>query len=527
MGKPFPGPYDAKYFPWVREMHNCNDEKWIANKAAQVGITEVCLNRAFFTLDIKRVDCLYLLPSQTPDASNFSAGRFDPALELSPYLSTLFSDVMNVGHKRAGSTNLYIRGTRSRSQLKSIPAGLIVFDELDEMTQKNLSLASERTAGQTSYQEIKISTPTIAGRGIDVEFQGSTQEYFNFKCPSCSRFTELIYPDCLVITGDKLHDPDLQQSHLICKECKNKLHHETKFEWLKDGTFVSTAAANRYRGFAINGLYSSAARRAPARIAEQVIQSKEDPMIEQELFNSVLGKAHEVKGARVTDSHILECQRNYKLRPMINADSNLIITIGIDQGSLDNYYEIDMWLKTVDNPVASDFDVNTLYIPKLLDYGIVSDLVEIDRLIHRWKVNGGVVDGLPAKRAALDLANRFPGLITLCIYADGVTARNLSQWSNEPTISVDRTSWLDLSLGRFKNKTMLLPSDLSEDYKKHIMAPVRKPEVDRHGNPTARYLTGERVADHYAHARNYAEIALNFILTGAQTNEPIHDPRLN
>ncbi len=52
--------------------------------------------------------------------------------------------------------------------------------------------------------------------------------------------------------------------------------------------------------------------------------------------------------------------------------------------------------------------------------------------------------------------------------------------------------------------------DTGMDYKNHIMAQVRIPKKDANGNPITRYETPGNRADHYGHARNYAEIALPF-----------------
>jgi hypothetical protein len=46
------------------------------------------------------------------------------------------------------------------------------------------------------------------------------------------------------------------------------------------------------------------------------------------------------------------------------------------------------------------------------------------------------------------------------------------------------------------------------EYQQHIKAPVRIYEKDRDGNPTGRYVTSTNDADHFAHSRNYAEMAL-------------------
>lgn len=518
MGKPYAGPYSFKYFPWAKEMHDCNAEKWVGKKAAQLGFTEVALNRTFYTIDIKRVDCLYLLPSQTPDASNFSAGRFTPALELSTYLNDLFNDTDNVGHKRAGSTNLYVRGTKSRSQLKSIPAGLIVFDELDEMMQKNLSLAEERQSGQTEPQQIRISTPTTRGRGIDLEFQESDQRHFCFVCPSCNRWTELLQ-ECLIITADTMHDPRIKDTYIQCKECKAKLPHETKHEWLSKNEWVPQVANGAWVGFHVNGLYSSAPARSPDKIAEKVFKAKEEDSEEQELWNSIWGEVHEVKGARISDGNIADCKRPYHLRPLVQAGS--LITLGIDQGK-DLHYEVDLWMKVSDANVS--VDTNKQYKCKLIDQGSLINFEDLDLLMRRWQVKACVIDANPEKRSALDFANRFPGFVYLCYYAEGIKTRNINIWANEPTISVDRTAWMDLALGRFKCGGILLPTDLTEEYQKHVKAPVRKPEKDKYGNPTARYVTGERVADHLAHARTYAEIALQFAVGGG-ANQDTKSPR--
>ena len=74
-------------------------------------------------------------------------------------------------------------------------------------------------------------------------------------------------------------------------------------------------------------------------------------------------------------------------------------------------------------------------------------------------------------------------------------------------MSVDRTSWMDVGLGRFKSHGITLPVDTPLEYKDHIQAPVRVYEKDSDGNPVGKYITGNE-ADHYAHARTYSELAL-------------------
>jgi phage terminase large subunit GpA-like protein len=185
MGKPFPGPWRFDHHPWAREMMDSEALANVGQKAAQMAFTEVLLNLTFFRIDIQGESVLYLLPT-ADDASDFSASRFDPALESSAHIKSMFTSANNIALKRAGSAILYVRGTRSTSKLKSVPARIINFDEYDEMDQSKTPLALERASGQEDPITWKISTPTVNDFGISKEYDESTQEHFFFKCAHCS-----------------------------------------------------------------------------------------------------------------------------------------------------------------------------------------------------------------------------------------------------------------------------------------------------------------------------------------------------
>lgn len=499
MGQPFPGKWSPKWHPWTLDMHNCNGD-WVGQKCAQVGFTETALNRTFFKIDVERVDCLYVLPTKTPDASDFSAARFDPALDLSDHLSNLFSDVKNIGHKRAGSVNLYIRGSRSRSQLKSVPAGFIVFDEVDEMTQENITLAEERASGQLVKQYVKISTPTIDGFGINRYYNDSTQEHWHFPCPHCGRMIELKFPDNIVITAESKVDPKINDTHLICHLCKNKLSHKDKPNYIGKGMWIPQFKQRGIRGFHINQLY--AATVPPPDLAKAYFNGLQDPADEQEFHNSKLGEPHIVKGARITDKMIEDCMGQHCQGP---SKHNKIITMGVDVGTwLD--VEINEWTVA---PSLIDNDINLSAKPRLIFEQRIEEFEHLDRLMHDYRIHYAVIDANPERRKALEFCRRFHGYVSMCIYGNNVNGKDLHEKEDDHMVTVDRTSWMDLALGRFKNQTIILPIDVSLDYRSHVKAPVRVYKKDSNGNPTAKYIEGSS-ADHFAHARTYAEIALPF-----------------
>ena len=302
MEAPFPGPYSFKHHPWCREIHNSKAAFTVAMKAAQLGITEAGINRAFFVLDQLKRDVLYVLPT-TLNASDFSKARFATALKLSPYLKQLFVDTNTVGLKSTGTNVLYIRGSRGDSNLKSIPVSELVLDELDEMDTKAIWLALERLSGQIEKHVLAISTPTVPKYGIHKLFLSSTEEHYQFKCPFCSRWTEFVWPDCVEIIGETISDPRCHESFLKCKECQHKLDHRAKPEFLAGGLWQPTnlqVNPQDSRGFYANQLYSSTV--TPGEIVVAHFRGLGDEAANKEFHNSKLGLPFIGEGAQVTDA---------------------------------------------------------------------------------------------------------------------------------------------------------------------------------------------------------------------------------
>lgn len=513
MGSPFPGPYGFKYHPWAREPHDSLASFNVAMKAAQMGLTEVGINRAFYILDVLKRDVLYVLPTAI-NATDFSKARFGPALKHSPYLKQMFTDTNTVALKQAGTTTLYIRGSRGDSNLKSIPVAELILDEVDEMDQDQIWLALERLSGQLEKNVWAISTPTVPNHGIHKLWGPSTQERFIFQCPCCSKLTELIFPECIEIIGESVQDKRCKESFLKCKECGGKLEHQAKPDWLKGAYWEATNpdADPDYRGFHINQLYSYTV--TPGEIVIAYHRGLGDEGAMAEFHKSKLGLPFIPDGGQVSDEMIDRTVRNFtKQDPRPVLGGQRCITMGVDQGDW-LHVEVTEWF--MDGLGA---DINSLARAKVVWQGKFNVAAEngwsqLDVLMREWQVLHAVVDADPNTNDARQFARRFPGYVTLCRYRRGIPQRELQVSETDDfrtqIVTVDRTSWIDIGLGRFKSAEprIYLPRDVNLEYREHMKALIRTYEKDEHGNPTAVYIkTG---ADHYAHARTYSEIALPF-----------------
>lgn len=508
MGGDFAGPYSWKYHPWVKEMHDSTAPWNVAMKGAQLGVTEVGINRALYVIDILKRNVLYVLPTSGV-ASDFSKARFGTALRHSPYLASIFTDTNTVSLKQAGAVNLYIRGSRGESNLVSIDVSELILDEVDRMDQKEVVLALERLSGQLRKSIFALSTPTIPNYGVHKLFKDTTQDHFVFECPSCSRYVDLTWPDSIEIVGEHISDPRCRETFLKCKLCGAKLPHESKPEWLSTGRWKSQnhESSRDNRGFYINQLYSFTV--SPSEIAVAHFRGFGDESARQELFNSKLGLPFVGDGAQIDDSLLDAAVEagGHSLDDARPASSGRLITMGVDQGKW-SYYEVCEWF--VDDLSA---DLNAGARCKVLDQGrfYEDEWHRLDELMTEWQVLACVMDADPETNEARRFARRFEGFVWLCRYREGKVGKEVTiseEHAGAPIATVDRTNWMDASLGRFRSKRIALPRDVSRQYREHLKAPVRTYKRDDHNNPFAVYV--ETGADHYAHARTYAEIALPF-----------------
>ena len=233
-----------------------------------------------------------------------------------------------------------------------------------------------------------------------------------------------------------------------------------------------------------------------------------DEAAQCEFHNSKLGNPFIPDGGQVTDVELENCFANYSkrdntIRPKVGGGR--LITMGVDQGKL-NHVVIAEFFAT-----EYGYDINAISTEKVLWEGHVpgDDFRELDRLMREWQVLGCVIDADPQINDARRFARRFHGYVHLCRYRRGQSGKEMSITEEEggaPIATVDRTNWLDATLGRFYNGRIQLPADTSLEFRDHLKNLVRTYERDENNNPKATYMTTG--PDHMAHALNYAEIAL-------------------
>ena len=211
-------PFTFERHEYLRTPYQDNHPDITEMKAAQMGLTsKAMLKVAYGARYAGYRGILYLFPSKS-DVTDFSKGRIDTLIDDNPEtIGRWIRDTDSANIKRIWNTFLYLRGMKSRTGLKSVPADLVVFDELDEAPQNAVDMAMERMAHSEFKEVMKLSNPTLPDYGIDKAFQQTDQRYWLLKCQKCGESTclEDTFPDCLLEVGGRVIR--------ACSRCKAEL----------------------------------------------------------------------------------------------------------------------------------------------------------------------------------------------------------------------------------------------------------------------------------------------------------------
>jgi len=502
---PFPGLMKFDRFPWEREILDIDEGMVTVKKAAQMGFSVAGMIRALYVVGERNQDCLYVLPTQGL-AGDFSKGRLDALTELSPELKDMFSGGDSVGLKTTASrANLYIRGSVSSRGLVSVPVSTAIIDEYDRCADGTYDLVLERLSGQLTKYLFALSTPTIPEFGIDKQFAFGTQEEFFFPCPSCSKRITLRWPDNAIIAGEYPGDPESARSAYICNECKNVLPHETKMEWMGEAAWVAGRSnVQGHRSFSINQMFSTTV--TPQEMANAHHKAQLSDLAAIEFKNQKMGEPHLAEGARLNDIIIDACyDRSRQLGSDRPQDSSRNIYMGVDVGSF-----LDCWIHEIKydrNPGPFPYESSKAEVLQLIRIP-AEDWSSVANLMGEWQVKYCVVDSHPDTVNARRFCRKFKGFAAMCQYRRGTTGNEIKVTEDEhgvPILTVDRTVFLDLSLGRFHKSMVTIPSQFPAVAREHLKASVRTYEMDEMGLPRAVY---KAIADdHFGHSAAYAEVA--------------------
>lgn len=509
MPMPFPGLIKFDKFPWLVEPLNVMEGQVTIMKASQMGCSVVAMVKALFTAIELKDEAMIVQPTQQA-AGIFAQSRLDAIIAQSAPLSEAFPKNDSVSLKTTKHhSHIFIRGSISEAGLTSQPVSVAIIDEFDRCNINALALIKKRMSARPMADRhvYVLSTPVLPDMGVDAEYSDGTQERFAFKCPGCSQFITLEWPDSIEIIGEDPRDDRVWDSYYKCLKCGCKLPHETKQDWLSTARWEANSTAHYHRSFYIPQFYSPSV--TAGEVAVEAMKAEVSEPERVQFINQTCGLPYIAAGARLNEEIIGSCVADHSTQDDPPTDSSRLIVMGVDTGSMldcviaEYVYIREPGYEPHLNSIAKVLDIRR--IPRSAD-----GWNQLGWLMREYSIHHAVCDWQPETTKAEEFANSFYGGVSLSQYRKGTQGTDIKCKKNEnnvPILTVDRTSFMDLVFNRFHKGTIQLPRDIDYVFKEHLLAPIRTYDYDEFNRPKATYTKAQHAADHLAHALLLCEVA--------------------
>ncbi len=438
-------PFRFEGHEYLRTIFDDTAQHIVLNKAAQIGGTTWAILKAFHAC-VVGLNVMYFFPTRT-DVLEFSKSRVGPLLKDNAFLSRLIKETDTAGLKRIGDAYLYLRGMQSSVGMKSVPADMLVFDELDEATPDAKSLARERLGHSDFKRIVELSNPTLPDFGIDEAFQFSDQRHWTMRCEACGQWTALDkeFPTRLGQDVRVIRERDDGTHYRACPKCAAELD-------VAAGEWVADFPGRKIHGYRISQLFSSTVD--PGEILEEYRRTR----FPDRFYNLKIGIAWADTSNRLDVGSVLACCGEKGLV----AGSEDRCTMGVDTGK-----ELHV--------VISRFLPAGKGIREVVFMGTRHSYGDLDDLMARFNVGTCVVDALPEIHATREFASRHPGRVYLNYFLE--SQRGAYRWdTKEHLVQENRTEALDASREVVRGRRVVLPraGKLMQEFAEHLSSDVSK-----------------------------------------------------
>ncbi len=225
--------YSFKNHEFQKEIISDTTRDVYVQKCAQVGLSEIMARYVIGLCKIMPYFSAILTMPYSGDATNFVKTRVNPFIEGSPDLSAAISkDLDNTQIKGIGTSLFYARGTSGETAALSVPADLLVHDEVDRSDPFTLQQYQSRIKHSTWKLTRLFGTPTVDGRGIALAMESARRKRHMVKCHCCNHYFVPSYHNDVIIPGydgekkdiDKynIHKIAWRDAYVMCPSCHGR-----------------------------------------------------------------------------------------------------------------------------------------------------------------------------------------------------------------------------------------------------------------------------------------------------------------
>lgn len=289
--------------------------------------------------------CNFAFASSSGDEiKKFKNGKFLPAIEGSPVLSTLVTDKNDKNAANNSKQTELVNGTfiywmnlNTPGNLRGVTCRVVLLDEVsnvdvgEEGNPIKLAEARTSTFGDDALVAVS-STPLFKNDLINSEYNLSDKRRF-FVTHDCGHeytfeWEQVTFKHKQLENGRSI--PDSTTSKLLCPHCQEEISEHKRHQMVAGGKWKATNPAGEKGvvGYQISRMYS------PLNTIEAMVQVYADCLYNfnlQTFYNNELGEVWEDEYQKEIDILQLEQLRDDSFNIHVIPENTLGITIGVDQ----------------------------------------------------------------------------------------------------------------------------------------------------------------------------------------------------
>lgn len=505
-------PWSFHDHEFQREIIKDTSSRISVRKCSQVGLSEVMVQKLLaMAASLRHVRIIFTLPTKDM-AVAFSKDRIDGAIDQSEFYAGMVEKASNsASQKKIGSCMVYIAGSFGANSAISVPAEILIHDEVDFSNQVVLGKLNSRIrhasiVDDQGYRGLKymFSTPTVDGYGIDLTFQKGTKKYYFVKCKCCETWQNPQFASDFVIPGfdesmdqfsrEHAFDAKLQldEAKILCPKCKKDL-----FPSLIDPArrqWVALHPDRHEQSYQVNP-WDVPQYNTPSQIVRQM----QDYPLKSDFYNFVLGLPYsDADNSFITDEVYKLSVRTVTPMPYLAALVTSHTVMGMDIGKVCHL--------TVAIPVGTKLHI--VWAEKITNNRNTPAAPEILKRFDHYRCAFMCIDSLPDITLVNTLLQARQDIRAI-VYVRSISGPNIfEEKTSEPVVNVDRTKSLTYLLNKHNSQEIQYPSSdvITNEIFDHLKTTkkIRKQNVD--GSFTELFQTTSS-NDHWVHSVHYAMLA--------------------
>jgi hypothetical protein len=506
--------FSFKHHEFQQDILSDTSKTVYVQKCAQVGMSEAMARYALATCRIIPYFSVILTMPYGGDIAKFIRTRLDPIIQGSPDIqAAIGTNVDNTENKILDTSIIHARGTSGDTAALSVPADLLIHDEVDRSNADTIAQYQSRLKHSDWGLTRLFGTPTVDGVGIAKAMSTARRKRHMVKCNHCNEWFVPSYHTHIHVPGwdkplreiTKYNLPDLnyRDATFNCPKCgKEPSLWPDRREWVFENP------SERWEAI---GYYVIPFSLPKICTPSYLIKESTKYGSWSEFCNQALGETNNEESAQLLE---LDLQDTMSTVPL---ESSEMHAIGADMG------------QTCYITVGRMLQDGMLLVVHREKCSLIDFRTRIAEIKRKFRVLVSVYDFQPYTDLVISMQKSDKNLYG-CQYQDAKSSvtfeiKRADENKKEGKLPItlvrmQRNLNFDEVLTLFKQRRLLWTDQgeiANKEWIDHCLDMTRVQKFDKHHEMVFDWVKSSKGEDHYMHALGYLHVACRLMPTASAT----------